>query len=101
MLNRREVLKAAAARATAATCAALAGTSSRAGTAASTSPASTSATATTTTTTATPPPWFRRSPRVFLLDFQMPDPVDQSVPGMPGRFFQNLDPAKIVTQIAA
>src|SRR5688500_16651532 len=46
-------------------------------------------------------PWFRRSPRVFLLDFQMPDPADQSVPGMPQRFFQNLAPVTIVEQLAA
>ena len=44
--------------------------------------------------------WFRRQPRVFLLDFQMPDPIDQGVPGMP-HFFQKLDPAAIVEQVAA
>ena len=44
--------------------------------------------------------WFRRNPRVFLLDFQVPDPADQGVPGMP-HFFQNLDPAAIVEQVAA
>lgn len=43
--------------------------------------------------------WFRRNPRVFLLDFQMPDPADQGVPGMP-HFFQNLDPGAIVEQVA-
>jgi hypothetical protein len=44
--------------------------------------------------------WFRKSPRVFLLDFQMPDPADQGVPGMP-RLFEKLDPEKIVDQVAA
>jgi hypothetical protein len=42
--------------------------------------------------------WFQKSPRVFLLDFQMPDPVDQGVPGMP-HFFQNLDPKRLVEEI--
>ena len=44
--------------------------------------------------------WFRRQARVFLLDFQVPDPVDQGVPGMP-HFFQKLDSAAIVEQVAA
>jgi type 1 glutamine amidotransferase len=44
--------------------------------------------------------WFRRQARVFLLDFQMPDPVDQGAPGMP-HFFQKLDPPAIVEQVAA
>ncbi len=44
--------------------------------------------------------WFRRQGRVFLLDFQVPDPLDQGVPGMP-HFFQKLDPAAIVEQLAA
>ena len=44
--------------------------------------------------------WFRRQARVFLLDFQVPDPVDQGAPGMP-HFFQKLDPASIVEQVAA
>jgi type 1 glutamine amidotransferase len=43
--------------------------------------------------------WFRKSPRVFLLDFQMPDPVDQGVAGMP-HFFQKLDPRSLVEGIA-
>ncbi len=44
--------------------------------------------------------WYRNQARVFLLDFQMPDPLDQGVPGMP-RFFEKLDPAHIVEQVAA
>jgi hypothetical protein len=44
--------------------------------------------------------WFRRQARVFLLDFQVPDPADQGVPGMP-HFFQKLDSAAIVEQVAA
>jgi len=44
--------------------------------------------------------WFRKSPRVFLLDFQMPDPLDQGVPGMP-KVLQNLDTEKIVDQLRA
>ncbi|MCL4402615.1 MAG: alpha-L-fucosidase, partial [Acidobacteria bacterium] len=44
--------------------------------------------------------WHRRQARVFLLDFQVPDPVDQGVPGMP-HFFQKLDPPAIVEQVAA
>ena len=44
--------------------------------------------------------WYRNQARVFLLDFQMPDPLDQGVPGMP-RFFEKLDPARIVEQLAA
>jgi len=47
-----------------------------------------------------PSPWFRKSPRVFLLDFQFPDPADQGVPGMP-HFFGNLDTEKILDQLAA
>ena len=31
----------------------------------------------------------------------MPDPADQSVPGMPEKFFQNLAPERIVEQLAA
>lgn len=31
----------------------------------------------------------------------MPDPLDQSVPGMPQRFFENLDTKRIVEQLAA
>src|SRR5688572_7960923 len=104
MLNRREVLKATAA----ATCATLVGASgagagagaagdAQAGTVASTSPGSRRATA----TAPSAQPWFRKSPRVFLLDFQMPDPLDQSVPGMPSKFFENLSPEKIVDQLAA
>ena len=42
--------------------------------------------------------WFRRSPRVFLLDFQFPDPIDQGVPGMP-HFMKNLDSKKITDQM--
>ncbi|MFB3826491.1 MAG: family 10 glycosylhydrolase [Bryobacteraceae bacterium] len=45
-------------------------------------------------------PWYKNQPRVFLLDFQMPDPLDQGVPGMP-RFFEKLDPERIVAQVAA
>ena len=39
--------------------------------------------------------WFRRSPRIYLVDFQFPDPVDQSVPGMPA-FLRDLDTARLV-----
>jgi uncharacterized lipoprotein YddW (UPF0748 family) len=52
---------------------------------------------------ATPAPrsaWYRSRPRVFLLDFQMPDPLDQGVPGMP-RLFERLDLERIVEQVAA
>ena len=88
MPTRREVLQATAAL----TCAALALATTAATTTTSTAPSTTSQPA---------PPWFRRSPRVFLLDFQMPDPADQSVPSMPEKFFEKLDPEKIVTQVAA
>jgi hypothetical protein len=90
MLTRREALQAAAA----VTCAALAGGGER---------LHGGAVATTTTSPASQPagPWFRRSSRVFLLDFQMPDPIDQSVPGMPQKFFEKLEPEKIVAQLAA
>lgn len=44
--------------------------------------------------------WFRKGARVFLLDFQVPDPLDQGAPGMP-HFFSKLDPEKIVEQVAA
>ena len=86
MPTRRELLQATAAL----TCAALAG-------GATTTPS------TTTTSPASQPalPWFRRSPRVFLLDFQMPDPADQLVPGMPDKIFEKLDPEKIVANVAA
>jgi hypothetical protein len=50
--------------------------------------------------TSEPGPWFRKSPRVFLLDFQFPDPLDQGAPGMP-HFFQNLDVEKILNQVIA
>lgn len=42
--------------------------------------------------------WFMNRPRVYLLDFQLPDPLDQGVPGMP-HFLQNIDPEKIVRQL--
>jgi hypothetical protein len=42
--------------------------------------------------------WFMNNPRVYLLDFQLPDPLDQGVPGMP-HFLQKLDPEKIVRQL--
>ncbi|MBE7540495.1 MAG: ThuA domain-containing protein [Opitutaceae bacterium] len=45
--------------------------------------------------------WFRRNPRVYLLDFQMPDPTDQGVPGMPTRLLQNLDTKSVCEQLAA
>lgn len=44
--------------------------------------------------------WFRKSPRVFLLDFQFPDPLDQSVPGMP-HFLQKFDTEGILDQVTA
>ena len=44
--------------------------------------------------------WFRKDARVFLLDFQAPDPLDQGAPGMP-HFFAKLDPAQIVEQAMA
>jgi len=44
--------------------------------------------------------WFRKQPRVFLLDFQLPDPLDQGAPGMP-HFLKNLDPEKIVGQVTS
>src|SRR5215831_16249570 len=44
--------------------------------------------------------WFKKQARVFLLDFQVPDPLDQGVPGMP-HFFRRLDSAAIVDQVAA
>ncbi len=44
--------------------------------------------------------WFHKSPRIFLLDFQIPDPADQSVPGMP-HFFGKLDTEKILAQVTA
>jgi hypothetical protein len=43
-------------------------------------------------------PWYRRSPRVYLVDFQFPDPIDQAVPGMP-RFLMNLDPERLVREV--
>ncbi|MDP3072590.1 MAG: hypothetical protein Q8N18_20015 [Opitutaceae bacterium] len=45
--------------------------------------------------------WFLRNPRVYLLDFQMPDPLDQGVPGMPPRLLEHLDPRLISEQLAA
>lgn len=45
--------------------------------------------------------WFLKNPRVFLLDFQMPDPLDQGVPGMPQSLLQHLDPKLISEQLAA
>lgn len=42
--------------------------------------------------------WFMKKPRVYLLDFQLPDPLDQGFPGIPD-FLQNIDPEKIVRQI--
>lgn len=45
--------------------------------------------------------WFRGNPRVYLLDFQMPDPLDQGVPGMPVRLLEKLDPKMLTEQLAA
>lgn len=45
--------------------------------------------------------WFRDNPRVYLLDFQMPDPLDQGVPGMPTRLLEKLDPKQITERVAA
>lgn len=45
--------------------------------------------------------WFLKNPRVFLIDSQMPDPLDQGAPGMPERFFEKLDTRLIVDQVAA
>lgn len=45
--------------------------------------------------------WFRGNPRVYLLDFQMPDPLDQWVPGMPAHLLEKLDPKLITEQLAA
>gem|GEM_PF-2710193 len=45
--------------------------------------------------------WFTRNPRVYLLDFQMPDPLDQGVPGMPEKLLEYLDPRLISEQLAA
>ncbi len=42
--------------------------------------------------------WLQRSPRIYLVDFQLPDPVDQSVPGMP-TFLQELDPQRLVQEM--
>ncbi len=43
--------------------------------------------------------WLHKSPRVFLVDFQVPDPVDQSVPGMAEHFFQKLDVERLVDEL--
>jgi len=45
--------------------------------------------------------WFRKNPRVYLLDFQMPDPLDQGVPGMPKKLLEHLDTRRISEQLAA
>ena len=42
--------------------------------------------------------WFLKNPRVYLLDFQMPDPVDQGVPGMPEKLFRQLDTRRVIEQ---
>ena len=43
--------------------------------------------------------WFLKNPRVYLLDFQMPDPLDQGVPGMPSKLLQKLDTKRICEQL--
>jgi type 1 glutamine amidotransferase len=44
--------------------------------------------------------WFKKNPRVFLLDFQMPDPSDQGVPGMPDKLLEHIDTRLITEQLA-
>lgn len=42
--------------------------------------------------------WFHHAPRIYLIDFQFPDPLDQSVPGMP-RFLEHIEPEQLVRNV--